>query len=220
MPRTFGLIDGNSFYCSCERAFSPRLRGRAVVVLSNNDGCAVARTSEAKAVVKMGDPWHLARRRPEVRAAQVVWLSSNYSLYGDMSRRMYQVLAARVARVEPYSIDEMFLDMDTPKDAADLARELRDAVRRIAKIPTCVGIGPTKTIALYGVALSTHFIQYLPACIHEFLTHGSDWTDCGGAVSPVTFRDRRRSPFSTSRWHIPHRVANAGAGLIRPASCP
>jgi DNA polymerase V len=80
MPRTFGLIDGNSFYCSCERAFSPRLRGRAVVVLSNNDGCAVARTSEAKAVVKMGDPWHLARHRPEVRAAQIVWLSSNYSL--------------------------------------------------------------------------------------------------------------------------------------------
>ena len=148
MPRTFGLIDGNSFYCSCERAFSPRLRGRAVVVLSNNDGCAVARTSEAKAAgIKMGDPWHLARRRPEVRAAQIVWLSSNYSLYGDMSRRMYEVLAARVPRVEPYSIDEMFLDLDTPRDAADLARELRDAVRRIAKIPTCVGIGPTKTIA-------------------------------------------------------------------------
>ena len=148
MPRTFGLIDGNSFYCSCERAFSPRLRGRAVVVLSNNDGCAVARTSEAKAAgIKMGDPWHLARHRPEVRAAQIVWLSSNYSLYGDMSRRMYEVLAARVPRVEPYSIDEMFLDLDTPRDAADLARELRDAVRRIAKIPTCVGIGPTKTIA-------------------------------------------------------------------------
>ncbi len=148
MPRTFGLIDGNSFYCSCERAFSPRLRGRAVVVLSNNDGCAVARTSEAKAAgIKMVDPWHLARRRPEVRAAHVEWLSSNYALYGDMSRRMYEVLAARVPRVEPYSIDEMFMDMDTPKDAADLARELREAVRRIAKIPTCVGIGPTKTIA-------------------------------------------------------------------------
>lgn len=84
MPRTFGLIDGNSFYCSCERAFAPRLRGRAVVVLSNNDGCAVARTSEAKAAgVRMGDPWHLARRRPEVRAAHVEWLSSNYSLYGN-----------------------------------------------------------------------------------------------------------------------------------------
>ena len=155
MPRTFGLIDGNSFYCSCERAFSPRLRGRAVVVLSNNDGCAVARTTEAKAAgIKMGDPWHLARRRPEVRAARVEWLSSNYALYGDMSRRMYEVLAARVPRVEPYSIDEMFLDMDTPQDAADLARSLRDAVRRIAKIPTCVGIGPTKTIAKLANAVA------------------------------------------------------------------
>ena len=147
MPRTFGLIDGNSFYCSCERAFAPRLRGRAVVVLSNNDGCAVARTAEARTVVRMGDPWHLARRRPEVRAARIEWLSSNYELYGDMSRRMYMVLAELVPRVEPYSINEMFLDMDTCRDAADLARDLRHAVRRIAKIPTCVGLGPTKTIA-------------------------------------------------------------------------
>ena len=155
MPRTFGLIDGNSFYCSCERAFSPRLRGRAVVVLSNNDGCAVARTSEAKAVgIKMGDPWHLARRRPEVRAARVEWLSSNYALYGDMSRRMYEVLAARVPRVEPYSIDEFFLDLDTPKDAADLARELRGEVRRVTKIPTCVGLGPTKTVAKLANAVA------------------------------------------------------------------
>ena len=155
MPRTFGLIDGNAFYCSCERAFSPKLRGRAVVVLSNNDGCAIARTAEAKAAgVRMGDPWHLARRRPEVRAARVEWLSSNYGLYGDMSRRMYEVLAARTPRVEPYSIDEMFLDLDTPKDAADLARELRQAVRRIAKIPACVGIGPTKTIAKLANAVA------------------------------------------------------------------
>ena len=155
MPRTFGLIDGNAFYCSCERAFSPRLRGRAVVVLSNNDGCAVARTAEAKAAgVRMGDPWHLARKRPEVRAARVEWLSSNYALYGDMSRRMYEVLAARVPRVEPYSIDEMFLDLDTPRDAADLACDLRHAVRRIAKIPTCVGLGPTKTIAKLANAVA------------------------------------------------------------------
>jgi len=102
----------------------------------------------------MGDPWHLARRRPEVHAARVEWLSSNYALYGDMSRRMYEVLAARVPRVEPYSIDEMFMDMDTPRDAADLARELRHAVRRIAKIPTCVGLGPTKTVAKLANAVA------------------------------------------------------------------
>jgi DNA polymerase V len=155
MPATFGLIDGNSFYCSCERALAPRLRGKALVVLSNNDGCAIARTSEAKAAgVKMGDPWHLAKDRPAVREAKVEWLSSNYPLYGDMSRRMYQVLAARVPRVEPYSIDEMFLDLDVPGDPVALARELREAVRRIAKIPTCVGIGPTKTIAKLGNRLA------------------------------------------------------------------
>jgi len=148
MPSTFGLIDGNSFYCSCERAFAPALRGRALVVLSNNDGCAIARTAEAKAAgIKMGDPWHLVKDRPAVRSARVEWFSSNYALYDDMSRRMYQVLAARVPRVEPYSIDEMFLDLDVPGDVAALARELRNAVRQVAKIPTCVGVGPTKTIA-------------------------------------------------------------------------
>ncbi|MDE2240222.1 MAG: Y-family DNA polymerase, partial [Rhodospirillales bacterium] len=90
MP-VFGLIDGNSFYCSAERAFAPALRGVPLVVLSNNDGCAIARTSEAKELgIKMGEPWHLARLRPEGKAVQ--WRSSNYALYADMSRRMYEVL--------------------------------------------------------------------------------------------------------------------------------
>lgn len=146
MPHTFGLIDGNSFYCSCERAFQPRLRRLPVVVLSNNDGCAIARTPEAKAIgVKMGDVYHLIRSKPEM--ASVEWLSSNYALYGDMSRRMFQVLAERVPRVEPYSIDEMFLDLDGIPDVESVCRSLRDDVRRLAKIPTCVGWGPTKTIA-------------------------------------------------------------------------
>ena len=155
MPRTYGLIDGNAFYCSCERAFSPRLRGRAVVVLSNNDGCAIARNAEAKAAgIRMGDPWHKVRNKPEVRAAKVEWFSSNYALYGDMSRRMYQVLAARLPRVEPYSIDEMFLDLDVPGCPVELSRTLREDVRRIAKIPTCVGLGPTKTIAKLANAVA------------------------------------------------------------------
>lgn len=106
MPATYGLIDANSFYCSCERAFDPSLARVPVVVLSNNDGCAIARTSEAKSRgIKMGDPWHMVRNR--AGCEDVEWFSSNYSLYGDMSRRMYEVLAARVPRVEPYSIDEM-----------------------------------------------------------------------------------------------------------------
>jgi DNA polymerase V len=143
----FALIDGNSFYCSCERAFDPRLRSVPVVVLSNNDGCVIARSHEARDLgIKMGEPYHLARRRPEL--ASVVWKSSNYVLYGDMSRRMYEVLAERVARVEPYSIDEMFLDFTgITDDLTALSVDIRAAVRKIAKIPTCVGIGPTKTLA-------------------------------------------------------------------------
>jgi DNA polymerase V len=145
MP-VFGLIDGNSFYCSAERAFAPELRGIPLVVLSNNDGCAIARTTEAKAMgIKMGEPWHLALRRPECK--QIEWRSSNYPLYGDMSRRMYEILTANVPQVEPYSIDEMFLDLTGIPDLEVLCRRLRDDVRRLAKIPTCVGIGPTKTIA-------------------------------------------------------------------------
>lgn len=147
MP-VFGLIDGNSFYCSAERAFAPDLRGIPLVVLSNNDGCTIARTSEAKALgIKMGEPWHLALRRPECESVE--WRSSNYPLYGDMSRRMYEILTALVPQVEPYSIDEMFLDL-TAMAVPDLVlfcRQIRDEVRRQAKIPTCVGIGPTKTIA-------------------------------------------------------------------------
>lgn len=147
MSRTFALIDGNSFYCSCERAFDPTLRDKPLVVLSNNDGCVIARTNEAKDLgLKMGDPWHIVSKRPELKP--VIWKSSNYVLYGDMSRRMYEVLCGFVPRVEPYSIDEMFLDLDgLDCDRVALAADIRAHVRKIAKIPTCVGIGPTKTIA-------------------------------------------------------------------------
>jgi len=149
----FGLIDGNSFYCSCERAFDPRLRNKPVVVLSNNDGCIIARTSEAKALgLKMGAPWHLVQDKPGIKTVE--WRSSNYELYGDMSRRMYQVLESQFPVVEPYSIDEMFLDLRGISDPYPLCQSARQDVRRIAKIPTCVGIGPTKTIAKLANAIA------------------------------------------------------------------
>lgn len=143
----FALIDGNSFYCSCERAFDPKLRDKPVVVLSNNDGCVIARTTEAKDLgLKMGEPWHLASKRPELKT--VVAKSSNYVLYGDMSRRVFDVLSDMVPRVEPYSIDEMFLDYaNLPLDLVELSQAVRAKVLKVAKIPTCVGMGPTKTIA-------------------------------------------------------------------------
>lgn len=141
----FGLIDGNNFDVSCERAFDPTLRGKPVVVLSNNDGCAIARSAEAKALgIKMGEVWHLSKRKPEFR--NVIAKSSNYALYGDMSRRVFEVLSEHFQRVEPYSIDEMCLDL-TQFARVDYCRRVRDRVRQIAKIPTCVGIGPTKTLA-------------------------------------------------------------------------
>lgn len=153
----FALVDGNSFYCSCERAFDPRLKGKPVVVLSNNDGNVIARTAEAKALgIKMGEPWHLVRDRPECRS--VIWFSSNYSLYADMSRRVYEVLSSFSPDVEPYSIDEMFVGLDgLAGGPAAIGHSMRATVLAATKIPTCVGIGPTKTIAKLGnkVAKST-----------------------------------------------------------------
>ncbi len=150
----FGLIDGNSFYCSCETAFDPRLQGRPVVVLSNNDGCAIARSAPAKTLgIKMGDPWHLIREKRELQ--DVRWFSSNFALYGDISRRVYQVLADRVPRAEPYSIDETFLDLTgLPGNLYERCRQLREDVRRITKIPTCIGYGQTKTIAKLGNSIA------------------------------------------------------------------
>src|SRR5208283_4271004 len=117
----FSLIDANSFYCSCERAFDPSLRKVPLVVLSNNDGCVIARSHEAKDLgLKTGDPWHLVGKKPELKS--VVWRSSNYALYGDMSRRMYEVLVERVPQVEPYSIDEMFLDLTGLPDIEGFCR--------------------------------------------------------------------------------------------------
>jgi len=144
--RIFALSDGNSFYCSCERVFDPALEGRPVIVLSNNDGCAIARTPEAKALgIQIGDPWF--KIRDQATAAGVVARSSNYVLYGDMSRRVNDVYRRFARDVEIYSIDESFLDFTGDADAAGQAREMRATVRRWTGIPTCVGLGPTRTLA-------------------------------------------------------------------------
>ncbi|RYE88823.1 MAG: Y-family DNA polymerase [Hyphomicrobiales bacterium] len=148
MTRSFALIDGNSFYCSCERVFDPKLRRRPVIVLSNNDGCAVARTPEAKALgIKMGDP--MFKIRDLCKREGVVVFSSNYTLYGDMSRRMNTVYDGFSPDIEVYSIDESFLDLTPvePRHREQLGRDLRSTVSTWTGVPTCVGIGPTKTLA-------------------------------------------------------------------------
>ena len=106
----FGLVDCNNFYVSCERVFQPRLEGRPVVILSNNDGCIISRSAEAKALgLKMGEPYFQVKE--QLQREQVQVFSSNYTLYGDMSRRVMHYLGASVPGVEIYSIDEAFLDL-------------------------------------------------------------------------------------------------------------
>jgi len=142
----FALVDGNNFYASCERVFDPSLRSVPLVVLSNNDGCAIARSAEAKALgVKMGHPAH--ELRDLVRRHGLVMRSANFALYGDMSRRVVAVLRDQAPRVEVYSIDESFLDLSGIRDRLAFARQLRERVHRWTGVPNCIGIGPTKTLA-------------------------------------------------------------------------
>jgi DNA polymerase V len=145
MP-VYALVDCNNFYCSCERVFQPHLDGKPVVVLSNNDGCAVSRSSEAKLLgVKMAQPIQHFMHLVEQHGIHV--FSSNYTLYGDMSWRVTEVLRMFSPLVEVYSIDESFLLLDGFNDLIAYARKIRATVRQWTKIPTCVGIGPTKTLA-------------------------------------------------------------------------
>lgn len=147
-PLAFALVDGNSFYCSCERVFNPSLNNQPVIVLSNNDGCAVSRSDEAKALgIKMGDPLHLIK--DIVKRNRVRVYSSNYALYGDLSARMMSTLAQFTPEMEVYSIDEAFLSLDGfgKRDLNEYAREIRRVVRRDTGIPTAIGIGPTKVLA-------------------------------------------------------------------------
>ena len=146
MTRVIALSDGNCFYCSCERVFEPALESRPVIVLSSNDGNAIARTPEAKALgIKMGDPYF--QIRDLCRREGVVARSSNYALYGAMSRRVNAVYEQFAPDVQVYSIDESFLDLTGFRDPAGEMRRMRQTVRRWTGIPTCVGLGPTKTLA-------------------------------------------------------------------------
>lgn len=144
----YALVDCNNFYCSCERVFNPRLNGRPVIVLSNNDGCAISRSDEAKALgIAMAQPAFMMRHLLEQHKVAV--FSSNYTLYGDMSDRVMKTIARFVPRMEVYSIDEAFLDMhDLPyTDLLQLGVTIRNTVLKHTGIPTCVGIAPTKTLA-------------------------------------------------------------------------
>lgn len=146
----FALVDCNNFYASCEKLFDPNLKDRPIVVLSNNDGCVVARSAEVKALgIPMGVPWF--QIQTEARKFGIVAFSSNYALYADMSNRVVEILAGFTPNMEVYSIDESFLDLSgmtmLPDGLAAYGVEIRQRIADWLGLAVCVGIAPTKTLA-------------------------------------------------------------------------
>ena len=152
----YALVDCNNFFVSCERVFRPDLDGRPVVVLSNNDGCVVSRSNEAKSMgIPMGQPFF--KIRGLVEAGQLVAFSSNYALYGDLSARVMSLLADAVPRIEIYSIDEAFLHLEgiDPEMVPSLCRDLVDKIKKWVGVPVSIGVAPTKTLA----KIASHFAK-------------------------------------------------------------
>ncbi|MGD8400079.1 MAG: Y-family DNA polymerase [Bacillota bacterium] len=159
LVKMLALVDCNNFYVSCERVFNPGLQGRPVIVLSNNDGCVISRSNEVKALgIKMGEP--AFRIGDLLERNHVTVFSSNYCLYGDLSHRVMQTLAAFTPELEIYSIDEAFMDLTgITVDWEGYARRICAAVRQNTGIPVSVGIGPTKVLA----KTANHYAKKVPA---------------------------------------------------------
>ena len=153
----FALIDCNCFYASCERVFRPDLAKVPIVVLSNNDGCVIARSYDAKPFIKMGEPFFQIKHK--LKQYGIIPFSSNYALYGDMSERVMSLIEGMVPAVEIYSIDEAFADLSSMNDLDGLGRQIRAQVLRCTGIPVGVGIAHTKTLA----KLANHTAKRLQA---------------------------------------------------------
>ncbi|MCF0214669.1 MAG: Y-family DNA polymerase [Muribaculaceae bacterium] len=164
-----GLADCNNFFCSCERLFRPDLARRPVVVLSNNDGCIVARSNEAKALgLKMGDPYFQVR--PLLQQYDVAVFSSNYRLYSDLSDRVMTTLARFVPRLDIYSIDEAFLHLSGMGEAdslGDYGHRIVDTVGRATGIPISLGIAPTRTLAKMASRFAKKYPGYKGVCVMD-----------------------------------------------------
>ena len=142
------LIDGNNFYVSCERVFQPSLENKHVIVLSNNDGCIVARSATAKALgIKMGQP--MFQIKDLIKKYRIQWLSSNYGLYASMSERVMSCIEQHCPNIQVYSIDEAFVELGgmPENNVIEFSKKLRKTVTQWTGIPVCVGMGPTKTLA-------------------------------------------------------------------------
>ncbi len=173
--RSIALIDCNNFYVSCERLFQPKLEGKPVVVLSNNDGIVVSRSQEVKDLgIKMGVPWFqlkdLAKRHG------IIALSSNYTLYADISNRVMRLLSQYSPDQEIYSIDESFLDLtgmakpSSPDSLTEYAQTIRGTIKRCVGIPVCVGIAPSKTLAKLANHVAKKQKQYHSVCDFNAMT--------------------------------------------------
>ena len=163
----FAVADCNNFYCSCERVFHPELTGKPVVVLSNNDGCVIARSEEAKALgLKMGAPFFQVRELLE--REHVAVFSSNYTLYGSLSGRVMSLLSQYTPSLDIYSIDEAFLDlteMDANRDIKRYGEQIARRVKRATGIPISVGIAPTKTLAKMASKFAKKYKGYRGCCL-------------------------------------------------------
>ena len=206
----YALVDCNSFFCSVEKVFHPGLEGKPVCVLSNNDGCIVALTPEAKAVgLHRGDP--IFKVQDIVNRHGVKVFSTNMQLYAAMSRRVTRILRRSVLHVENYSIDESFCDLhgyEAHHDLVEFMREVRDRIRLWTDIPVSVGIAPSKTLAKMGAKFAKQYKGYQGGVPDR---HGGEAQE-----GPRTLRTRRR---------VGYRAQDAGkAGVPRhthaPGVCP
>ena len=163
----FGLADCNNFFVSCERVFRPNLNGKPVIVLSNNDGCVISRSNEAKALgIKMGVP--LFQIRNEIEKYNIAIFSSNYVLYGDMSHRVMSLLSCYTPKLDQYSIDEAFIDFSDMGDSKYMQKYGQEIVRTVCKgtgIPISLGIAPTRTLAKVASKFAKKYKGYHGCCI-------------------------------------------------------
>lgn len=172
----FALVDVNNFYASCEQLWEPKLRNRPVVVLSNNDGCIVARSKEAKALgIPMGAPWF--KLQEQAKQHRIIALSSNYELYASMSNRVVDVLRDFTPELEVYSIDESFLSLEgmsgiSQGDLVAYGQQIRQRIAQWVGLPVCVGIGPTKTLAKFANHLAKKNASFQGVCDISVLSQG------------------------------------------------
>ncbi|NBG92825.1 translesion error-prone DNA polymerase V subunit UmuC [Pseudomonas sp. 9.1(2019)] len=185
----FALIDCNSFYASCERVFRPDLAKVPIVVLSNNDGCVIARSYDAKPHIKMGEPYFQIKHRLEQLG--IVAFSSNYALYGDMSERVMSLIEAQVPAVEVYSIDECFADLTGIADASAMGCQLRSRVLQCTGIPVGVGIAHTKTLAKLANHTAKRLQEQTGGVVNLCGEHQRHWVLRNTAVSEVWGVGRR-----------------------------